>query len=156
MVVLLKSREISYHDIITKVVVLLLVILTAAVFIFNYIIANRVDNLKNQISHVSTLKNKYSYMLKNNKKTSIKKGEALDKSDIIESIINIPEKMSFDYLLVDSKLIEIQGKTVNRMEILNYTKQLKSNTMIKSVKLKKINKYTSYQFTLEAALNERK
>jgi len=152
MVVLLKSRKISYQNIITKALVLLLVILTAVFFIFNYIITNRVDNLKNQISHISSLKNKYSYILKNKKTASEEKKESLDKSDVIESIIKIPKKMSFDYLLVDSKLLEIRGRTINRMEILNYAKQLKSNSMISSVKLKSINKYTIYHFTLEAVL----
>jgi len=77
MVVLLKSRKISYQNIITKALVLLLVILTAVFFIFNYIITNRVDNLKNQISHISSLKNKYSYILKNKKTASEEKKESL-------------------------------------------------------------------------------
>lgn len=156
MVVLLKSRKISYQDIITKVILILLVILTASAFIFNYIITNRVDSLKKQISHSAALKNKYSYILKNKKKTAAEKENDLDKSDIIESIINIPKKMSFDYLLIDSKLIEIKGRTANRMEILNYADQLKSNTMIRNVKLKNINKYNIYHFTLEAVLDDRK
>ncbi|MGM0603316.1 MAG: PilN domain-containing protein [Bacillota bacterium] len=153
MAVILKSRKVCLKDSITKLLVVTLVFLLAAVFVWNYIVENKIQDLQNQITSISSLKDKYSYILKNKDKNSADKEVRLNKSYVIKNIIDIPQKMSFDYLIITEKSLEIKGKALSRIEIMNYIKTLKSKQIISRVKLKNINKYDNYRFSLEALID---